>query len=268
MQILPLQLTDLPDLPQIAPEGWYDLRPIHQFYIQAPYCFPFKMNLDGKMVGAGTVIYHENVAWLAHIIVDENHRRKGIGLSITKHLLNHALAKGVKTVYLIATEMGAPVYTKLGFQVETEYIIFKDIQLTNLEPVSNKIVPYQDKYKQDLLNLDQFVTGENRLDTLSLNLSTGHIYISENQLEGFYLPNLGEGVIIAKTKEAGRALVNYRLQDKNNKTAIFPKQNLEGIAYLQELGLSPSGYMKRMYYGEERLVQCKYVYNRIGGNLG
>src|SRR5688572_32638579 len=33
-----------------------------------------------------------------------------------------------ETIYLIATELGAPVYEKCGFETETEYLYFKDLK--------------------------------------------------------------------------------------------------------------------------------------------
>jgi len=267
MKIAVLQPSDFDKLVDIQPSEWYDPIPIHQFYHQAPYCFSFKAEINGEPVGVGTIIYHENVAWLAHILVHKNHQRKGIGQTITTYLLNHALNKGVKTVYLIATDMGAPVYSKLGFKEETEYIIYKDIEWEEKRALSSHIHPYTSNYKQAIFNLDALITGENRIDNLSLNLNTGFVYIQKEEVVGFYLPNLGDGLIVAKEAEAGKAFMAMRLQDQQT-TAIFPKDNLEAIRFMKTLNVESSGCMKRMIYGEHRPVNFKQIYNRIGGNMG
>ncbi len=267
MKIAILQPSDFHQLADIQPAEWYDPIPIHQFYHQAPYCFSFKVERNGNPVGVGTIIYHEDVAWLAHILVHKDHQRNGIGKKITKYLLDHALKKGLKTVYLIATDMGAPVYSKLGFKEETEYVIYKDIEYNNKQTPSQHIIPYSKAHQQAVFALDALITGENRIDNLCLNVNTGYVYLDQDEVTGFYLPNLGDGVIMAKDAKAGQAFMAMRLQSTHT-TAIFPKDNFEAMQFMDTLNVKPSGYMKRMIYGEKRSVKFTQIYNRIGGNLG
>ena len=164
MVITLLRHADIEKLPLVQPPTWYDIRPIHKFYLEAPYCETYKIEIEGELVSVGTVIYHDDVAWLAHILVHENHRKKGLGRAISKHVLDAALNKGIKTVYLKATDMGAPVYAKLGFEVETEYLIYKEFNTEQIEGESENIHPYSDEFKQDILDLDKRISGENRID--------------------------------------------------------------------------------------------------------
>lgn len=267
MQMTALQPADFDKLADIQPIEWYDPIPIHAFYFQASYCFAFKMEVNGQPIGVGTVIYHKEVAWLAHILVHKDHQRKGLGKAITSYLVDHALSKGINCIYLIATDMGAPVYSKLGFKVETEYIIYKDIELNLGHEVSKNIHPYTKQYKAEIFALDQSVTGECRIDSLCLNLNTGYVYLNNNKVIGFYLPNLGDGLIIASNEEAGQALMLMRLKGEHT-TAIFPKDNKNAIGFMEVLKVKPSGFMKRMVYGIPRQVHYNKIYNRIGGNFG
>lgn len=266
MKISVLNPNDIQQLPSIQPPTWYDIRPIHEFYVQAPYCYTCKAEIGNEMVGAGTVIFHDDVAWLAHILVHENHRKKGIGKAISEHVLNAALNKGLKTVYLKATDLGAPVYTKLGFELETEYLIYKDFTYEVNMDDSEYIRPYVEGYKEDILALDQAISGENRIDNLCLYLKTGFVYIKDDVLKGFYLPDCGEGLIVSNDKDSGIALIQKRLKEKP--TAIFPKENRHATAFMNQLNIEPVGTIRRMRFGEERPLDLSGIYNRIGGNLG
>lgn len=266
MKISILQAQDIERLPHIQPPTWYDIRPIHQYYKQAPHCMTYKAEEENEMVGVGTVIYHDDVAWLAHILVHENHRRKGIGQTISEYLLQKALDKGIKTIYLIATDMGAPVYSKIGFRVEIEYVVYKDFEWDKSQLISPHIKPYSDTYKEALIEMDKTISKENRIDDLCLYLSTGYVYVNNTDVKGFYLPEFGEGLIVAKDTTSGQALMTKRLMD--NSTAVFPQSNTSAIAFMEELDVKLSGTIRRMYYGEPRDVDFSKIYNRIGGNLG
>lgn len=265
MKISVLQAQDIEYLPKIQPPTWYDLRPIHQFYIQAPFCYTFKAEVNGEMVGVGTVIIHDDVAWLAHILVHNNHQRKGIGKALSEYILHVALNKGIKTVYLKAAEMGAPVYSKIGFQDETEYLVYKDFKIDNhaIDPDVHVITK---KDTKAILILDKQISGENRIDSLCLHFNTGFVYKEKNTVMGFYLPDFGEGLIIASDTQAGHALMKKRFNDKP--TAIFPIENEDAKAFMRAFNLEPAYTIKRMWYGKKRPLNFAGIYNRIGGNLG
>ena len=111
-------------------------------------CFPFKASIENKIVGIGTTILHHETAWLAHIIVHPEYRNRGIGKMITQALVDHSYSKGRKTIYLIATELGLPVYRRLGFESETEYTIFKSKGTREILPISEQIIAYNNMLQE------------------------------------------------------------------------------------------------------------------------
>ncbi len=54
--------------------------------------------------------------WLASVFVEPSFRKRGIGSSLVKQVMNYAKEIGVKTLYLY-TEHEASFYEKLGWQV-------------------------------------------------------------------------------------------------------------------------------------------------------
>jgi len=183
-RVLPLLSADLQDVQSLQPEGWSDIVPHIKFYVHAPFCYPIKVVVDNKLIAIGTTIIHSDTAWLAHIIVQKEYRNQGIGRLITKSLLHASLQQGCRTVYLLATALGAPVYLKSGFQPEGEYIFLKEVALP---PDTEKAtLPYMPSYENEILEFDRRVSGENRKKILQNHLKNAHIILNNNYVEGYF----------------------------------------------------------------------------------
>jgi RimJ/RimL family protein N-acetyltransferase len=264
--IQPLSPDDISQIPPLLPPGWDTAMPAIKFYTTSEFCFPIKLTMDNKIVGTGTTIIHRDVAWLAHILVHPDHRNQGIGRFITQRLVETANEKNCKTIYLLATELGEPVYRKIGFEPETEYVTYKgELQIEAWVDTHN-IVTYADHLKEPISTLDTRVSGEDRMFHLEQHLSSGFVYVVDNIVEGYYLPTLGDGLIIATTSEAGHALMTLRMTTKD--FAVFPMDNESATAYIQQHSFTEIRRQKRMRLGVKRNWQPAYIYNRIGGNLG
>lgn len=264
MDIKPLEQSDVPLVFELQPPGW-DIKSILDFYTKADFCYPVKVMIDDKIIGIGTTITHTDVAWLAHIIVHDQYRNQGIGRLITETLMEEADAERCETIYLLATEMGEPVYTKLGFEAETEYVSFKGTKITDA-PADDNIVPYRGDFANQILKMDRQVSGEDRMFHLEQSLSDGHLYLQGDNVTGYYLPAFGDGLIIAGTVQAGEALMRLRLTTRD--FAVFPKENEYATSLMLKNNFTLFRTQKRMRLGKKRDWQPANIYNRIGGNLG
>ena len=265
MNIEPLHHSDLNKVLDLQPEGW-DILAFHEFYTSHNYCLPTKVVVDGNMVGIGTTILHNDVAWLAHIIVHDNYRNQGIGKLITENLVEVAHAKKCATIYLLATELGEPVYRKIGFEAETDYLMFKGEKIKEAVTDFEKIIPYRSDFKNQITSMDRHVSGEDRMFHLEPHLSSGFVYLQDNIVAGYYLPTFGDGLIIANMKTAGQELMKFRLTTKDN--AAFPGDNLHAAEIMRQYNFKEVRIQKRMRLGKKRDWQPQDLYNRIGGNLG
>ncbi|MDP9077124.1 MAG: GNAT family N-acetyltransferase [Bacteroidota bacterium] len=266
MEIKALDHGDAGILINLQPEGWPDIIPSFDFYTNAPFCFPVKVVADNAIAGIGAAIIHNDVAWLGHIIVHPNHRGKGIGRLITQTLVDISNQNKCETIYLIATDLGAPVYQKVGFITETEYLFFKDINTGELSGSSTYIEPYRDDFREQVSILDKLTSGEDRMFHLENHFEHGCLFCRNNIVEGFYLPTWGEGLIIANTESAGLELLKQHLSIEDK--AVFPKENLAATAFLYEKGFKEIRTAKRMRLGKYRNVNLANIYNRIAGNIG
>lgn len=266
IQVDPFTSNDIPFLTLLQPEGWPDIVPVYAFYNNSPFCFPIKITIANEIVGVGTTIMHHDVAWLAHIIVHPDYRNRGLGKLITKSLIDAIDSRICKTIYLIATALGEPIYEKIGFETETEYLFYKDIlPVSNYIPSAN-ILPYNKLFHDQIQRMDQYVSGENRMFHFEEYLSNAYLFVTNNRVEGYYVPDFHEGLIISTTSKAGIELMTTRLMTKEN--VVFPIDNVEAIAYMRIQGFEPFKTAKRMRLGEIRRVEYAKIYNRIAGSIG
>ncbi|WP_256014191.1 GNAT family N-acetyltransferase [Desertivirga xinjiangensis] len=266
MIIQTLEQSDIPLITELQPADWPDIIPVIDFYTKSSFCFPIKAIINKAIVGIGAAIIHNNVAWLAHIIVHPDTRNQGIGRLITQTLISGSQGRNCKTIYLIATEQGGRVYDKLGFECETEYLLFKDVKVDGSFTPSENIVAYTDSLKTQISNLDKQVSGEDRMFQHKEHLPNSFVYLQNNIVQGCYMPTFREGLITANTTSAGIELMKLRLTTKRN--AAFPINNLAAKEFMYEHYFKEFNTAKRMRLGIKRPWQPANIYNRIGGNLG
>jgi N-acetylglutamate synthase-like GNAT family acetyltransferase len=266
MDIQKFEHSDINFISDLIPIGWEGAIPTIDSYTNTNFCFPIKVSIDKTIVGIGTTIIHDGTAWLAHIIVHPDFRNQRIGKIITQTLVDNSYSKGCDTIYLLATELGEPVYKKIGFETETEYIVFKKEGTNESFENPENIIAFNNDFKNQILNLDRQVSGEDRIKLLDQHLSDGFLYLQDNKTQGFYLPNLGDGLIIATTNSAGQELMKLRLKSKD--FASFPIDNSSATEFMRQNNLNEIRIQKRMRLGKKRNWQPRSIYNRIGGNLG
>ena len=79
-----------------------------------------------------------------------------------------------------------------------------------------------------MARLDEEVTGEERYHLIERFLPTGMAYcLNESKnIQGMYLPDLGNGFIAAESPEAGLELLKYRINDGKT-TITIPSENVD-----------------------------------------
>ena len=99
--------------------GWNQTRADWERFLSASPDGCFVAEDDGAVVGtSATIVYQGRVAWIGMVIVDPEHRSRGIGVALLERALAHLDARGVPCIKLDATPQGKPLYEKLGFASE------------------------------------------------------------------------------------------------------------------------------------------------------
>ena len=268
LKISQLEFEDIMNLNSLQPEGWNDIRKVFYTHIGKPYFEAFKGKLAGDLVVVGHIMYCRDSAWLGNIIVSKSKRNKGIGSSVTQYLIDQIIQQGFEKIYLLATELGRSIYYNLGFKEASSFSFVKfkssDIHLDKswiIRRILDSDFPY-------IINLDMQATGEDRSAILKYFLVDGWIILRQKSvIEGFYLPNLGDGLIIANNEAAGIELSKFRFQGGKD-YVVVPNSNTDfikktGITY--EIQERIAYYMYRVMW---KIWKPNMIYSRIGGYLG
>ncbi|MDZ4707909.1 MAG: GNAT family N-acetyltransferase [Saprospiraceae bacterium] len=262
--ILPVTHSDIPLIRSLQPLDWPDIGQTYSFYINNSFCHPVKLEQHNNLIAIGCLICFEKSAWLGQIIVHEAFRNHGWGSYITRSLVEMAPSQ-IQCVSLLATPMGEPVYKKLGFKAQGEYVFYiKEDQIPEIR--SSRIIKWDNRFLDQLLDLDLNVSGENRSALIQQFLDDAWVYVDHDKLLAFYLPGLGEGLISSREVEAGLELLHFKLN--KHKRNVVPVQNTRAVEFLEHHGFGAYRQATRMVIGMPFDFQAEKIYSRIGGNLG
>ena len=264
----PLESRDLQGLRDLQPQGWKDISITYGFYLSRRYCFPWKYEVDGRILGIGARIDFRYSCWIASVIVHPEYRKRGIGRRIVSHLMDEKKEREPETTFsLIATDLGYPLYRDLGFEEETEYLFYNPPEDSPGElPLSPALTPYRPSQEAAVLALDREASAEERGPLLLDHLSDAYLYSRGNRLLGYAMPSLGDGMIIARDEEAGLDLLGFGM--KRFARIILPRENFKGREFLEGHGYRANKSARRMVYGPPLPWRPEFLFNRIGGNLG
>lgn len=267
MQFAKVSYSDLDKIKGLQPDGWPDITDEFRLYLKNDFCNPVKASVASRIVGLGNSMVFENTAWIAHIIVSAEYRNRGIGFQIVDKLLTDIRRKSVESVLLIATEIGEPLYKKAGFRLVSDYLFLKRVDDWNETAISENIVPYTNDYYNEIINMDKSISGEIREPLIKSYLKNGLIYLDRNSLQGFYLPDIGDGLIFADNPAVGIELM--KVKHSRVDTAVIPSENKVGIDFLKQNGFKVSETKgRRMLLGRDVLWKPECYFSRIGGNYG
>lgn len=80
---------------------------------------------NGKVVATSLLFIDDIIGGVYHVSVKSEMRNKGYGKEITNAAVSYAKKIGLKYCFLVASDMGVPVYKKLGFNEFERYIKYR-----------------------------------------------------------------------------------------------------------------------------------------------
>jgi hypothetical protein len=165
----------------------------------------------------------------------------------------------------LATALGETVYRQSGYIDETEYLFLRD-GLTSSQPAMD-IIPFNETYRQSILELDNDTTGEKRDVLLKAHLRDTRLVVEHGMLVGCYFPTLGEGFILATNRLAGLTLLN--LKHKHVTRTVVPADNKVAVDFLVNNGFEGYQRCMRMRLGKPLSSwKPQHIFSRGGGNIG
>jgi GNAT superfamily N-acetyltransferase len=244
----------------------------------------FVAELDGELVGVAAGAHFGASGWVGGVAVTPERRRAGLGGALTEAVVAHLRDRRAGTVQLLATELGRPVYQRLGFAAETEYRTFTGPPspgksggpLAGLAakpgpagvaarvgagavrgaagaggPVGVRAARPGDRAA--VLALDRQATGEDRGRLLGALWPAGGLVAGgAGAPRGFHLasPWRSGGATIAADPEAGLALLEaVRRASAEELSVSVPAGNRAGLLALEAAGFRERSVTTRMRLG-------------------
>jgi ribosomal protein S18 acetylase RimI-like enzyme len=234
-------------------EGWLCDRWEFAFLLQQ---FP-QGCLVLRETGGGPVAYVTSISygrsgWIGNLIVQPATRRHGIGRMMMEAAVTALLQSGVETIWLTASEQGAELYRRLGFQ-----------EIDRIDRWSGRIDRWSGRagfnFKQrplideeSLWAVDQAGWGERREALLKAVLRRGTLYSVPG---GFLCYQQWDGAIQlgpwgCQSRVAARQLLDDALTEGYEKVFLdVPAANPTAGSLLVQRGLKLAGSTLLMYYG-------------------
>jgi ribosomal protein S18 acetylase RimI-like enzyme len=146
-------------------DDWGDRRAQFAFAADHPECLAFVADVAGAIVGTGIATINGTVGWIGTIWVDPEWRRRGLGTALTEATIDAAESAGCRTLVLVATDAGLPMYERIGFGTQTTYRILEAPGLGGAEP-DPRIRAFHADDLTAIAVLDARTTGEDRTHLL------------------------------------------------------------------------------------------------------
>ena len=176
---------------------------------------------QGEVAASTTAVcYGQDLAWIGMVLVRPDFRGRGLARGLMEHCLRWLEARGVRQVKLDATDMGRPLYEKLGFREE------RAIERWRLDrSASSAGFPLASNLPVDQIgSLDCLTFGADRTRLMEQLL---RVFVGQGvwRPDGFILGRPGSGCYFlgpcaASNREAARQLVSAML-DRTQARSFF-----------------------------------------------
>jgi predicted N-acetyltransferase YhbS len=229
----------------------------------------FVADLDGELVGVAAGAHFGASGWVGGVAVTPERRRAGLGGALTEAVVAHLRRRRAGTVQLLATELGRPVYERIGFVAEAEYLTLAGAPGALGGSGGPQGGPREHRGRAGgvpmagvragrpgdraaVLALDRLATGEDRRRLLDSLWPAGGLVAGEGAPRGFHLasPWRSGGATVATDPEAGLALLEaVRRTTAGEMSVSLPAGNRAGLLALAAAGFRERSGTTRMCLG-------------------
>jgi GNAT superfamily N-acetyltransferase len=239
---------------------WGDRRAFFHFASAHPECRPFvAVDAGGAVAGTGVATINGPVGWVGTIYVVPELRGAGVGKALTAAVIDALEEARCATLVLVATDLGRPVYERLGFAVQTRYRILEHdgSAVPAGQTEDEAIRPFGPTDVPTASVLDRAATGEDRrhlLEAFADEPGSWALEGPEGSLRAFLVrPPWGGGATIAPAAEDAVRLLDHRRRlagPQGRVRAGLLDENVQGFARLDEAGWREAWSAVRMIRGQ------------------
>ena len=267
-----------PAVAAILADDWGDRRAWFEFAVAHSECRAFVAeDDDAAIVGTGIVTINGPVAWIGTIWVAPTARGRGLGRALTEAPIDEAEQAGSRTLVLVATDAGQPLYERLGFKVQTWYRTMEAPALaTAPAQAGGEVVrAFRPDDLEAMAALDREATGENRRHLLAAFATpdTARVVTAgRDEALGFVIraPWGGGATIAARATDALAILRARRLAAGPGRRvrAGILVENVVGAEALAADGWTEAWRAPRLIRGDPLEWQPDHIWGQFNHALG
>lgn len=237
--------------------GWGDRGLFFRYVTAAPACRPLVAVANGEIVGTGVATANGPVGWVGTIFVAPDRRGHGLGRALTQAVVDALEAAGCRTLVLVATEQGRPMYERMGFEVQTTYRTLEAPGLPSAGPPDDRIRPFRPSDLAAMADLDRAATGEVRrhlLEAFATEESARCLVRPDGALGGFVVrAPWGGGATVAPDADDAIAILEARRRaagpERRVRAGVLA-ENGAGYGRLTDLGWTDAWSAPRFVRGD------------------
>jgi len=268
-----------------AAGGFGDRREFFRMAIELPDCRPILAVSEGRPIGTGLGAIHGDVGWIGVIFVAPELRGRGIGRALTVAVCDILQGAGCRSLVLVATDLGRPVYDRLGFREQTRYHMHPadPLDSTPVPPPGANLRPIRTTDIDAIAVLDRHVSGEDRRPLIERFAASGWLLedepdagmaarAGEPSLRGYLLPtHRGNAALIAPRPEDAMCLLDlhrHLVPQGGTAWAGLLTENEAGRRLLAERGRTEWRTFPRMVRGSEPEWRPAAIWGQFNHAMG
>jgi GNAT superfamily N-acetyltransferase len=238
--------------------GWNDFRLPLRFYLEYPPAHLLVAETAaGRIVGTASAIQHATTGWVGLVFVAPDQRGRGLGRRLTELAIDDLRRRGCSGILLAATELGLPIYERLGFVPRGGYTVLRGEAARIHVPTPGEVRALEPDDLAAVAGLDRQASGEDRrtaIRALGPPAGAGWALGNANNLRGYALRtpwSLGPAIAVAP--DDGPRLLDVLLQHHHQRPQLsitVPTDNQHARAHLRQRGLVEERHLPRLVLGE------------------
>jgi ribosomal protein S18 acetylase RimI-like enzyme len=258
--------------------NWGDRTEFFRFATGSGACLPFvAVGPDGAILGTGVGAVHGSVGWVGTIFVAREARRRGLGVALTTTVTEALESAGCRTLMLVATEHGRPLYERLGFELQSTYHTLEapGLAAARLDPAMTGVRPFEAADLDAMARLDADATGEDRrhlLAAFATPESARCLVGRDGTVRGFVVrAPWGGGATIAPDPDDATTILEARRiaagPERRVRAGVLA-ENGEGLRRLLAAGWTEAWSAPRLARGEPLAWRPEAIWGQFNHALG
>jgi predicted N-acetyltransferase YhbS len=253
---------------------WNDRTVFLRWALDYPPSHLFVAEDAGRIVGTGIATVHGPVGWVGTIFVAPDRRQEGLGGRLTRSVIDDLEHRGCRTLVLIATDAGRPLYERLGFDVHVAQARFTAPGLPAAK-IDEAIQPFEPRMLSELVALDRAATAEDRsvlIERLADGATTRVVVADDGSVSAFVIRSPWGGVsLVAPNPDDALRLLAWRRRNAEPGHPVYaglPDSGDDRRVLLLASGWAPAGAGTRMIRGDPLAWHPDWIWGSFSGALG